>query len=61
MGQPLTDQTVGALAIYEQENSLLFWDTTVLKSPVHKRTRSDGSPIEVSGKARLVEKSDELN
>lgn len=58
----LIDQAVAALAIYEQENSLLFWGTyTVLKSPVHKRTRSDGSPIEVSGKARLVEKSDELN
>ena len=60
--QSLIDQAVSALAFYEQENSLLFRDTfTVLKSPVHKRTRSDGSPIEVSGKARLVEKSDELN
>ena len=59
--QSLIDQAVAALKICEQENSLLFWDTTVLKSPVHKRTRSDGSPIGVSGKARLVEKSDELN
>lgn len=48
--QSLIDQAVSALAIYEQENSLLFRDTfTVLKSPVHKRTRSDGSPIGVSG------------
>ena len=25
--QSLIDQSVAALAIYEQENSLLFWDT----------------------------------
>lgn len=60
--QSLIDQAVAALKICEQENSLLFGDTfTVLKSPVHKRPRLDGSPIEVLGKARLVEKSDELN